>query len=143
MRQVEDFVDKLKEEYGGLPSFKRLCEEHRITPVKADIEDGLRGLLVACDSFALIVLNAKISYEERRDHSWHELWHFFHSPRQLLRCGHYGRLEERKADLFAALCRIPCVRPGDNIDTITDRYNVSPWLAKIRIEHELKKLNRS
>ena len=51
-----------------------------------------------------------------------------------------SKKEETKADLFAALCRIPAIKEDDTLDSVCERNNVSPKLAKIRIEFERKRL---
>ena len=133
MSTVVDFIDQLKEKYGGVVSFKKICEDEGITAVKTRLDDGINAFSVVNKSHKVIVLNEKLSYWQRRDWAFHELWHVLKSASQ-------SKKEEAKADLFAALCRIQGVREDDTMDSLCERYNVSPKLAKIRMEFERKRL---
>ena len=133
MSAVVDFVEELKSKYGGVISFKKICADEGITAVKTRLEDGVNAFSVADKSHKVIVLNEKLSYWERRDWAFHELWHVLKSASQ-------SKKEEARADLFAALCRIQAIHDDDTIDSLCERYNVSPRLAKIRMEFERKRL---
>ena len=137
MRSVTDFYSELQKKYDGTINFKRICADEQIIAVKGILPDGLNGFYVSNGIRKVIVLNKNISYEERRDWAFHELWHVFKSPNASN--DHSSKKEEYKANLFAALCRAPVVRDGDTIESVKERYNCSTWLAKIRLEFELKK----
>lgn len=140
---VENLVDELKSKYSGAVPFKDICKDEGIIITKARLDEGLKGFYISANSHKIIVLNQGLSFWERRDWAYHELWHHFASPNTVSFASiHNNRKEESKANLFAALCRIPNVRNDDTIDSLCDRHNVSPILAKLRIEHELKKLER-
>ena len=70
MNAVVDFVEELKEKYGGVISFKKICSDEGITAVKTRLEDGVNAFSVADKNHRVIVLNERLSYWERRD------WHF-------------------------------------------------------------------
>lgn len=134
MRSVLDFYRELQLKYDGTINFKKICSDEKIIAVKGKLPEGINGLYVSDGIHKVIILNEAISREERRDWAFHELWHALKSHH---RSDHHGSAkEEAKANLFAALCRAPVVREGDTIDSLRERYNISPWLAKIRIEHE-------
>jgi hypothetical protein len=137
MRAVTDLVEVLKGRYGGVLSFKKICDEDRVIAAKAKLEDGLNGFSVCSDSRKVIVVNERLSFDERRDWAWHELYHILRGTSHQDRTG--SKREERAADLFAALCRIPAVREGDTVDTLIDRYSVSRRLANLRIDFELRR----
>lgn len=140
MRSVLDFYRELQKKYDGIINFKKICADEGIIAVKGVMPDGLNGLYIGNGKYRVIILNEKISREERRDWAFHELWHAFKSPGTA--DNHSSQKEEYKANLFAALCRAPVVREGDTIESLKERYNISMQLAKIRIEHELKMLMR-
>ncbi|MCI0706031.1 MAG: ImmA/IrrE family metallo-endopeptidase [Ignavibacteriae bacterium] len=133
MSAVVDFVEQLKEKYGGVISFNKICTDEGIVAVKANLEEGVNAFSVVDKNHKVIVLNQNLTYWERRDWAFHELWHVLKSASQ-------SKKEEARADLFAALCRINGVRQDDTIDSLCERYNVSPKLAKVRIEFERKRL---
>jgi Zn-dependent peptidase ImmA (M78 family) len=137
---VEDFVEQLKDRYNGAIPFKRICEDENIIITKAKLNDGVKGFYISVNGTHVILLNEKLTQEERRDWSFHELFHHFKSvPGATNHLYHSNKRDETKADLFAALCRAPDIIKGDTIETVAERYNVSRWLAKIRIEYEIKK----
>jgi hypothetical protein len=138
MRSVERFYLKLVEEYGTPLSFKTICEKEGIVHTKEGLSPDVFGVYVRVSGYRAIILNSSLSFQERRDWAWHELWHHFHDSTCTM---HYAIKEERAATLFAALCRIPIVKWNDSIEALVDRHSVSPWLAKARIEYEAKKLN--
>jgi len=142
MRSVVDFYEELLDRYGGAIQFKRICEEEGIIILKAKLPDGMNGLSVANGKARVIVLNEGISFWERRDWAFHELWHVLKSPR---RPGdrHQNKREEANANLFAALCRAPLVKEGDTIDSLMEKYNVCRSLAKLRIEFEMKRTSNN
>jgi len=133
MSAVVDFVEDLKQKYGGVISFRRICADEGITAVKTRLEDGVNAFSVADKNHKVIVLNERLSYWERRDWAFHELWHILKSASQ-------SKKEETRADLFAALCRIQAVRQDDTMESLCEKYNVSPKLAKIRMEFERRRL---
>ena len=137
MRSVTDFYSELQTKYNGTINFKKICSDENIIAVKGILPEGLNGFFISKGTRKVIVLNERISFEERRDWAFHELWHALKSPGS--RSDHNSVKEEYKANLFAALCRAPIVKEGDTIESLKERYNVSTWLAKIRIEFELKK----
>ena len=134
MRSVEDLIEELKSKYGGSIPFKQICVDEGIVAVKADLEDGVNSFYIASNGNRVIVLNGHLNYHERRDWAFHELWHHFRSPSGHTK--HGDRRQERCADLFAALCRIPAVKHGDEVSDLVDRFTVSPVLARIRLEYE-------
>ncbi len=138
MFTVENLIERLKTRYNGAIPFKQICADEGIICTKAPLEDGLNGFYIAVNKHKIIVLNANLSYWERRDWAFHELWHYFCSPSGITSY-QTNMKEEHKADEFAALCRIPKIRLGDTVESVCERYNVSPILAKIRIEYEMKK----
>ncbi|MEW6511848.1 MAG: ImmA/IrrE family metallo-endopeptidase [Bacteroidota bacterium] len=137
MRSVVDLVESLKDRYGGVLSFKKICEEEGVIAAKAKLEDGLNGFSISSNARRVIVVNERLSYDERRDWAWHELYHILRGTAGQDRRA--SKREERAADLFAALCKIPVVREGDTVDMIVERYSVSRRLACIRIDFELKR----
>lgn len=137
MRSVTDFYDELLERYNGTINFKRICADEGILAVKGVLPEGLNGFFISNEARKVIVLNEKISYEERRDWAFHELWHALKSP--IGSNSNRSKKEEYKANLFAALCRAPLVKEGDTVESLRDRYGCSIWLAKTRLEFELKK----
>jgi len=140
MRSVLDFYRELQKKYDGSINFKKVCADEGIIAVKGVLPDGLNGLFVGNGKYKVIILNEKISREERRDWAFHELWHALKSPPAAE--SHASLKEEYKANLFAALCRAPFVRDGDTIESLRERYNVSAWIAKARLDHEVKKMFR-
>ena len=133
MSAVVDFVEELKEKYDGVISFKKICADEGILAVKTRLEDGVNAFSVADKNHKVIVLNERLSYWERRDWAFHELWHVLKSAAK-------SKKDESRADLFAALCRIPAIKEDDTLDSICERNNVSPKLAKVRMEFERKRL---
>jgi hypothetical protein len=128
----------LSESYDGKLDFKKICNDEHIVIMKEDLGEGMNGFYCCNGPFRIIVLNKNISYSERRDWGWHELYHHFKSinnlnPMLITR-------DERNATLFAALVRCPHIQFGDTIDSVMERYSVSPDLALIRIEFELNNL---
>jgi hypothetical protein len=124
--------------YGGKLDFKKICNDEHIVIMNEDLGEGMNGFYGCNGPFRVIVLNKKISYSERRDWGWHELYHHFKSinntdPMLITR-------DERNATLFAALVRCPHIEVGDTIESVMERYSVSPDLALIRIEFELTKI---
>ncbi|GEM_PF-2651857 len=143
MRSVEDFVKELKTRYNGSIPFKRICEEENIIVTKAKLNDSVHSFYLSVNGYRVIIVNENLSYEERRDWSFHELWHHFKSVADGTNSlYHSDTRDEKRANLFAALCRAPKVNEGDRIQDLAERYNISPWLAKIRIEYEINKLSR-
>ena len=140
MFTVENLIERLKTKYNGAIPFKQICSDEGIIVTKAPLEEGLHGFFVAVNHHKLIVLNANLSYWERRDCAFHELWHYFCSPTEGQTAYHSDQKEEHKANVFAALCRVPRVRIDDNIQSLVERFNVSPALAKLRLEYEISKL---
>lgn len=138
MRSVERFYLKLIEEYGTPLSFKSICSREGIVHTKEGLSSDVFGIYIRSNGIRVIILNASLSFQERRDWAWHELWHHYHDFKPTI---HYALKEEKSATLFAGLCRIPKVQWGDTIEAVVERHNVSPWLAKARIEFETKKLN--
>lgn len=138
MRCVEDLIDQLRDRYDGAIPFKQICIDEGIIATKAPLEDGVRGFYVRANSRKVILVNSRLKYAERRDWAFHELWHHFRSTGEG-HSRHHDKREERRADLFAALCRIPAVRDGDGIDEVIERYGCSRELARIRIEYEGRK----
>ena len=139
MRSVEDFVEQLKTRYGKTIPFKKICEDENITAVKTKLDQGLDGLSFRMNGYKIMLLNEHLPFWERRDVAYHELYHLLKSATGTTSSTHYSKKECTKADLFAALCRIPKVTSDDTIDSICDKWNVSPTFAKIRIEFEVKK----
>ena len=135
MGAVEDLIGELKSKYGGTIPFERICADEGIVAVKAPLDEGVRGFYVVSNGHKVIVLNAKLKHSERRDWAFHELWHHFRSPSSTK---HSDRRDERRADLFAALCRIPNVREDDDLHSLVERFSVSRELARIRIEYEAR-----
>ncbi len=140
MRCVEDLYAELKRRYNGSLPFKKICEDEGIIAVKTKLDDGLNGFYISSNGHKVIVLNSAITYWERRDHAFHELYHHFKSPNSVTNQRHLSRREEARADLFAALCRIPSVREGDTVESIMERCSVCASLARIRLEYEIKKM---
>ncbi|NUN68862.1 MAG: hypothetical protein HUU02_04030 [Bacteroidetes bacterium] len=140
MRSVTDYYQELLTKYSGTINFKRICADEEILAVKGILPDGLNGFFISDGDRKVIVLNEKISYEERRDWAFHELWHALKSPQSST---YHGSIkEEYKANLFAALCRAPVVREGDTIESVREKYNCSIWLAKFRLDYAVKQLQR-
>jgi Zn-dependent peptidase ImmA (M78 family) len=137
VRSVTDFYGELLKKYDGTINFKRICADEGILAVKGILPDGLNGFYISDGDRKVIVLSETISYEERRDWAFHELWHALKSPGGTIK--HSSKKEEVKANLFASLCRAPVVREGDTIESIREKYNCSRWIAKVRLEFELKK----
>ncbi len=140
MFTVENLVEKLKTKYGGSIPFKQICTDEGIIVTKAPLDEGMNGLYIAADRYRVIILNETLTYWERRDWAYHELWHYFCSPSTGHASYHTNLKEEHKADLFAALCRIPRVRQDDTVESLCERFNVSPKLAKLRYEYEVNRL---
>lgn len=138
MYSAERLYRKLVEKYGTPLPYKKICGDEGIVLEKGDLGEVINGLYCRNNGVSLIVLSSRISYDERRDWGWHELWHHFNCFEASM---HYATKEERHATYFAALCRIPRIQWNDTIAAVVDRYGVSPWIAKARIEFEAKKLN--
>lgn len=138
MLSAERLYRKLVEQYGTPLPFKKICADELVMFEKGDLGETIHGMYARANGVSLLVLSSRISYNERRDWGWHELWHHFNSFKATL---HYAVKEERKATVFASLCRIPIIRWNDSIEAVIERYTVSPWIAKARIEFEVKKLN--
>lgn len=138
MRSVEDALDSLRVEYEGVINFKRICADKGIVVTKAKLVEGLNALSIAANGHKIIILSELIPTGHRRDWAFHELWHILRSPSYR---GLYSgdRREENRANLFAALCRVPVVQDGDTVNDLKERYDVSAEIAKIRLEYALKK----
>jgi len=139
MFTVENLIERLKTKYNGAIPFKQICADEGIICTKAPLEEGMNGFYISVNKHKIIILNETLSYWERRDWAFHELWHYFCSPSAETASYHTNNKEEHKANVFAALCRIPKVRIDDTVETVCERYNVSPILARLRIEYEMKK----
>ncbi len=137
MRSVFDFYNELLQKYDGTINYNKICADEKILSVKGKLPEGLNGFFISNGSYKVIVLNEAISFFERRDWAFHELWHALKSPYRSDH--HYSAKEDKKANLFASLCRAPVVREGETIDSLCEHYNVSKWLAKVRIECEIKR----
>lgn len=142
MRVVEDFYEELKNRYGKTIPFKKICQDEGIIAVKTALEDGLDGISFRANGIKVMLLNKNSTKDERRDFAFHEMWHLLKSPTSQTTHHPGAKGECKKADLFAALCRIPTVHAGDDISSLQDKWCVSVHLAKLRLEHELKKLSR-
>ncbi|TAK57853.1 MAG: ImmA/IrrE family metallo-endopeptidase [Bacteroidetes bacterium] len=140
MFTVEGLIERLKSRYGGAIPFKQICADEGIIVTKAPLDEGLNSFYASVNTYKLIVLNEKLTHWERRDWAFHELWHYFCSPSTGTASYHTNTKEENKANMFAALCRIPKVKQGDTVESLCERCNVSPLLAKLRLEYEMKKL---
>lgn len=136
MRIVEDLIDELRSKYDGSIPFKLICFDEGITVIKTKLPEGLDGLYVATNGFRMILLSVLISQGERRDKAFHELYHHFKSPGTPA----HNQSEERKADLFAAICRAPVVRDGDTVSDLVDRYGMGQKLAKMRLAYECNRI---
>jgi Zn-dependent peptidase ImmA (M78 family) len=141
LKAAEDLHQELRRQYGGALPFTKICDDESIIVVKAKLDDGVNSFYMSCNGVKLIVLNAMLTRWERRDAAFHELYHHFRSPDHFV-SKHHSTREEQNAELFAALCRVPVVLADDDIESIRERCNVSRTLAKLRIEHEIKKLAR-
>ncbi len=130
---------RLREKYGNTLPFKRICAEENIEIHRVDLDDGVWGMYVRVNGYPMILLSALISRAERRDWAWHELYHHFTTPSDGVQ---FADKNEKQATLFAALCRVQCVHWGDTLESLVERYQVSPWLAQARIEFEAKKIGR-
>ena len=140
MNCVVDLIEELKSRYGGLIPFRQICADEGIIAAKAPMEDGVHGIYITSNGHRVILLNAKIKHSERRDRAFHELGHHFRSVSDGRPQYHRDRRDERRAELFAALCRIPGVRDGDDVQDLVDRYSVSPALARLRLEYEQRRI---
>lgn len=139
---AEDTYEELKNSYEGQINFKRICDDRGILAVKTKLEDGVNGFSIVANGHKLIVLNESLTPGQRRDWAFHELFHILKSPSFVSTQYHANKREEDRANLFAALCRVPSVRDNETIETLCDRTGITPILAKIRLDHELMKLNR-
>lgn len=133
-RIVVDLISELKKKYNGELNFKKICADEGIIPMKANLPDAVNGLYIRHNGMAFIILNQDLTKEERRDRSWHELYHHFRSVDK-------NPVEEKRADLFAAIVRIPTVRENETIESLSEKYGVSKELAKARLVYEQKKLS--
>ena len=138
MYSAERLYRKLVEKYGTPLPYKKICSDEAIVLEKGDLGDGIHGVYCRTNGVSLIVLSSGISYDERRDWGWHEMWHHFNCFEASM---HYAVKEEKKATTFAALCRVSTVTWNETIASVVERCSVSPWIAKARIEFEAKKLN--
>lgn len=138
MNTAEKLYLRLREKYGSTLPFKRICQDENIAVAKGDLGEGVFGMYLSVKGRKILLLNSKISKDERRDWAWHELYHHFFDG---VVDAHVATREESKATLFAALCRIPKVEWNDTIEAVVERFGVSPWLAKARIQCEVKKLH--
>lgn len=129
---------RLRVRYNYTLSFKRICADEGIEVQVAPLDDGIHAMYIRANGYCVILISSGLSKAERRDWSWHELFHHFTSSGDGNR---FALKQEHEATLFAAFCRIPSVHWGDTIVSIVERYQVSPWLAKARLEYEIKKLN--
>lgn len=127
-------IAELKQKYNGELNFKKICADENILPMKAKLPESINGLYVKHDGISFIILNQDLSKEERRDRSWHELYHHFRSALR-------SPIEENRATLFSAIVRIPSIKENDTIESVVERCGVSRELAKVRLEHEKKKLS--
>jgi Zn-dependent peptidase ImmA (M78 family) len=137
MRSVTDFIEELESKYGAV-NFKKICEIEGILYAKAKLPENVHGFYLSHNSTRVIVIDERLSKDERRDTGMHELYHALKSPNVSSR--HATKKEHHKANIFAALVRAPEVKLGDTVETLCERYGVSPLLAKLRIEHERKKI---
>jgi Zn-dependent peptidase ImmA (M78 family) len=137
LRSVTDFIEQLEQRYGSI-NFKNICEKEGIVYAKARLADNVKGFYLVSNSTRVIVIDERLSKEQRRDVGMHELYHALKSPD--ISSTHSTKREDYKADLFSALVRAPEVNYGDTMETLCERYGVSPLLAKLRIEYEKKKL---
>lgn len=133
-RIAVDLIAELKSKYNGELNFKRICADENIIPMKAKLPEAINGLYVRHDGLSFIILNEDLTKEERRDRSWHELYHHFRSVTK-------NQSEEKRANVFAALVRIPVIRENETIESLTEKYGVSKELAKVRLDYEQKKLS--
>ncbi len=138
MLTAELLLKELQKKYGKKLNYKKICADEEIISIKEKLRDGINGFYAKVGLYKFIVLNESLPYAERRDWGWHELFHHFKScntPNEI-----FIKRDEINASLFASLVRIEAVIEDDTITTLVERYNVSPWLAKIRLDYELKKI---
>ena len=128
---------RLREKYGNTLPFKRICADEDIEIQRVDLDDGVWGMYVRVNGYSAILLSSRITRTERRGWAWHELFHHFTVAADGI---HFADKGEKQATLFAALCQIPSVKWGDTVESLVEKYQVSPWLAKARLELETKKL---
>lgn len=139
LRSVTDLIEQLEQKYGSV-NFKDICEDEGIIYAKARLADNVKGFYVANKGIRVIVIDERLSKEQRRDVGMHELYHALKSPN--VSSKEASKREHQKADLFAALVRAPEVNYGDTMESLCERYGVSPLLAKLRIDFEKKKLSQ-
>jgi hypothetical protein len=140
MHTAEEVYEELKRRYGGRIDFETICEDHKVIAVKKMLDEGLNGFSVTANGHKIIVVSGALTWGQRRDWAYHELYHILKSP--ALSGYHTNRREEYRANLFAALCRIPVVYEHDTIHSIVERYGVSYQIAHIRMKHELRRIGR-
>lgn len=134
MVEAESFHEYLcrKNHSGVLLCFHDLCRTYNVVPVKVELPDGFKAVTIRKRNAKFILLSDAIGFHERRSWAWHELYHALHSPRLLP--PHRHAHECKRADLFAALCRIPYVLFGDTACDLVGRFHVPLELAQLRIE---------
>lgn len=128
----------LSKKYCGKFDFKNICNDENIVILKECLGLDLNGFYCCSGLSRIIVLNKNISYCERRDWGWHELYHHFMSidnANSLLNIR-----DERNATFFASLVRCPHIEIGDTVESVMDKYSASYAIAEARIEFELNQL---
>lgn len=134
---VEKLVNDLKTRYKGSIPFKKICDDENIIVAKVDMGNSINGIYISKNGIRLILLNKSLSYWERRDYAFHELYHHFRSVNSSDAI--VNKRDETRAQLFAAICRAPVIKEGDTPELLGERYNITRELATIRLKHELKK----
>lgn len=132
-RIVLDLIGELRGRYDGELNFKKICADESIYTAKAKLPSSINGLYLKHGTIAFIILSDSLTREQRRDRAWHELYHHFRSVQK-------NPSEEKRAELFAALIRVPKIAENDTVETVSEAFGVSPFLAKVRIDFERKRL---
>ena len=108
-----------------------LVDEQRVLPVWGG---------VAMKEARYILLNTRSKLPER-EIWWHEFYHILFSPRTSSRqvftfdgSRHEYRVEERRADDFAAAMLVPSIAGLTSLEDIIAQYNVSKRLARHALE---------
>ena len=137
MKRVTDLIEALQNKHGGI-SFQKICKGEGITAIKDKLPEGCNEAVLFCDGRTVIILSDTLPHQERREKSWHAIYHILQgSPLHVH--GKYSKREDKEADIFAALCLIPSLREGDTPDSLVERCGVSRELALVRIRYELKR----
>jgi len=141
---MQDFVAKTKQKYSNVRDIEFVAEAEDIKLFFINTPGNADGCAFACDSTIVIAINKKLTKYRQIEIFWHEYYHLHFSVGNSINNESLGfnsllleTKDEKKADTFVALLLIDKLPEECDAFTIMEEFNVSQYIAEIRINYAL------